>query len=154
MSTTSFDGPIKAGDILNTIGTTLSDDVSNVGFATMAQVYSVSQASTDPRWTDIVIPANSQITRIAFMITTAGTGTTLNVGRSDSVGAHNQWFAESVVATSIGLKETVGSDVPTPTRWKNVGPIDCHLTCMWNADGTNPGRAMLIVEYIQNNNLA
>jgi len=153
MSTTSFAGPIKAGDILNTIGTTLSDDVANVGFATMVQVYSLSQASADPRWTDIVIPANSQITRMAFLITTAGDTTSINIGRYDSVSTSYSWFAETVVSTAIGLKEVEGSDVTDASRWKDVGNKDCQITATWTDSGSSSGRAMLIVEYIQNNNL-
>jgi len=44
MGTTTFTGPIKAGDILNTSGTTLGDDVANVGFVVMAQSAPVTQA--------------------------------------------------------------------------------------------------------------
>ena len=35
--TTTFSGPIKAGTILNTTGTTLGDNVKNVGQVVMAQ---------------------------------------------------------------------------------------------------------------------
>lgn len=153
MSTTSFDGPIKAGDILNTVGTTLGDDVSNVGFATMVQVYSLSQASADPRWIDIVIPANSQITRMAVLVTTAGDTKNIAIGRDDSVGSGSTWFANTVTGTFIGLKEVEGSKVTDPSRWKDVGNKDVQLTADWAPTGSDPGRAMLIVEYIQNNNL-
>ena len=152
MSTTSFDGPIKAGDILNTIGTTLSDDVANVGFATMAQVYSVSQASADPRWTDIVIPANSQITRIAVLVTTAGTYQ-VYAGRSDSVGDAYDWFGTTTASlAAAGWYEVNPNRTDEPDTWKNTGAIDCHMTFFWTTDA-GAGRGMLVVEYIQNNNL-
>ena len=37
MASTTFSGPIKAGTIANTTGTTVGDDVKNVGFVKMAQ---------------------------------------------------------------------------------------------------------------------
>ena len=46
MATTTFTGPIRAGNILNTTGTTLSRDVANVGFVVMAQSSPVTQASS------------------------------------------------------------------------------------------------------------
>ena len=38
MATTTFSGPIKAGTIRNTIGTTVGTNVANTGFVTMADV--------------------------------------------------------------------------------------------------------------------
>ena len=37
MGASTFSGPIKAGDIFNTTGTTVGTDVANVGYVTMAQ---------------------------------------------------------------------------------------------------------------------
>jgi hypothetical protein len=37
MATTTFSGPIKAGTIRNTTGTTVGTDVANSGFVSMAQ---------------------------------------------------------------------------------------------------------------------
>ena len=37
MATTTFSGPIKAGTISNTTGTTLGDDVRNTGQVVMTQ---------------------------------------------------------------------------------------------------------------------
>ena len=60
MATTTFSGPIKAGTIKNTTGTTLGSDVKNVGFTVMAQSAAITQSTTAAA-TGIVIPANSQI---------------------------------------------------------------------------------------------
>ena len=40
MGTTTFSGPVKAGTISNTTGTTLGTDVKNTGQVTMAQTFS------------------------------------------------------------------------------------------------------------------
>jgi len=68
MGTTTFTGPIKAGDILNTSGTTVGSDVANVGYVVMAQTSAVTQASSA---TTIVIPAGSQILEIDLNVITA-----------------------------------------------------------------------------------
>ena len=41
MGTTTFSGPIKAGTIKNTTGTTLGSDIKNTGQVVMAQTFSV-----------------------------------------------------------------------------------------------------------------
>ena len=68
MGTTTFSGPIKAGTIKDTTGTTVGTNKANVGFVKMAQTASWTQ-STDAADTGIVIPANSQITEITIYIT-------------------------------------------------------------------------------------
>ena len=40
MATTTFSGPIKAGTISNTTGTTVGTDVKNIGQVLMAQTFS------------------------------------------------------------------------------------------------------------------
>jgi hypothetical protein len=37
MANTTFSGPIRAGDILDTTGTTVGTNVSNIGFVVMSQ---------------------------------------------------------------------------------------------------------------------
>ena len=63
MGTTTFSGPIKAGTIKNTTGTTLGSDVANVGQVVMSQTFAadLSNGAIAADTTDVVIPANSQI---------------------------------------------------------------------------------------------
>ena len=42
MATTTFSGPIKAGTISNTTGTTLGSNVKNTGQVVMAQTFTTS----------------------------------------------------------------------------------------------------------------
>ena len=44
MATTTFSGPIKAGTISNTTGTTLGDDVRNTGQVVMSQSIMIDAA--------------------------------------------------------------------------------------------------------------
>lgn len=150
MSTTTFSGPVKAGNIFNTTGTTLSKNLSNQGQATMVQVGRVKENVGDPGWTGIVIPANSQITRIAFLVWSVLTGTS-DVGKSNADGEVDDWFVDGVALTSVGLTEvTTEIKAGYEPHWKDTGPLDLHLTF---TDATGTGNAILIVEYIQNNNL-
>jgi hypothetical protein len=41
MATTNFSGPITAGQIRNTTGTTLGENIKNIGFVLMAQSVNV-----------------------------------------------------------------------------------------------------------------
>ena len=67
MANTTFSGPIKAGTIKDTTGTTLGTDVKNTGQVVMVQSQAVTQADGT---TNIVIPANSQILDIELSVTT------------------------------------------------------------------------------------
>ena len=41
MATTTFSGPVKAGTIKNTTGTTVGTDMKNTGYVVMAQSFSL-----------------------------------------------------------------------------------------------------------------
>jgi len=87
MGTTTFTGPIKAGNILNTSGTTIGTDVTNVGYVIMSQSATVNQAtnvsSAGVYKTNIVLPKGSQVLRIDVFKTAAWSGAaqTINVGK-------------------------------------------------------------------------
>ena len=83
MGTTTFSGPIKAGTIKDTTGTTVGSNKANVGFVKMAQTAEWTQATTAAD-TGIVIPANSQITEIIINITTATAAGNISMGTSSS----------------------------------------------------------------------
>ena len=83
MGTTTFSGPIKAGPITNTTGTTVGTDVKNVGFVKMAQTAGWTQSTTAAD-TGIVIPANSQITEIIINITTACGAADISMGTTST----------------------------------------------------------------------
>ena len=84
MGTVTFTGPIKAGDVLNTTGTT-PGTIKNVGFVAMAQTAAITQADTATAYaTRIVIPAYSHILNIQFLTTVAwnGAAATISIGTS------------------------------------------------------------------------
>ena len=71
MGTTTFSGPIKAGTIKDTTGTTVGSDKANVGFVLMAQSGNVVFGANGTETVVATLPANSQIYQIAVDVTTA-----------------------------------------------------------------------------------
>ena len=156
MGSTTFSGPVKAGTISQTTGTTVGTDMKNVGQVVMAQSLAIDLSSgvITASATDVIIPANSQIIDIVFDIITAASGTT-NI----SVGAVGGSATAFVNAYTIGT--TAGRQYPTTKAggalaWEDVGTSDVTLTATYtagNGDGTT-GVATVTILYIQNNNLA
>ena len=106
MASTTFSGPIKAGTIANTTGTTLGDDVKNVGQVVMTQSSDVAltHATTTATALGIVIPANSQIMNINIVVEQLfanSSTTTIAIGDS-SCDAPDIAAAHNVSATAVG----------------------------------------------------
>ena len=149
MSIVTFTGPIKAGDVLNTTGTT-AGTIKNVGFVAMAQTAAITQAGTATAYaTTIVIPAYSHILNIQFLTTTAwdGVAATISIGTSAT-------STELVVAQSLG---TIGQQSAGPganaTRtalWSNTGANDIIIYAL--SANTGAGVGDLVVRYIQAEN--
>lgn len=149
MGATTFTGPVRAGNILNTSGTTLGSDVANVGYVVMAQSSAVTQASGA---TSIVIPANSQILSISIMVTTVwnGVATTFGVGTTTS----NTFLtaAAALDGAAVGpLSATPGTDATRAGNWIDVGTTDRKIKV--TSTNTGAGVGVITVTYIQAINL-
>ena len=147
MGQTTFSGPIKAGTIQNTTGTTVGE-LRNVGSVNVMQTGVVKQTSTSFT-TDIVIPANSLITRMYVFRTTVWSGgagnTTFGIGDTT---AGDTFSPTNQAGGTIGLMEvSVGTSVPRNKKWLNVGTSDVRLVVTNTATGTGIGT--LVVEYLQ-----
>jgi hypothetical protein len=158
MGTTTFSGPVKAGTISNTTGTTLGKDVKNTGQVTMAQTFSTGTAlaagASAANATTVVIPANSQIIDIVIDCPSAMAGATAVLSIGDSVGG-NATFLNTF---SITVASGVGRKYPTTEAggalaWADTGTADKRLT--WTTTGaTSGGEIRATVLYQQNSNLA
>ena len=158
MGTTTFSGPVKAGTISNTTGTTLGKDVKNTGQVTMAQTFSTGTAlaggASAANATTVVIPANSQIIDIVLDCPSAMAGATAVLSIGDSVGG-NATFLNTF---SITVASGVGRKYPTTEAggalaWADTGSADKKLT--WTTTGaTSAGEVRATVLYQQNINLA
>jgi hypothetical protein len=97
MGTTTFTGPIKAGDVLNTTGTTVGS-IKNVGFVVMAQSAVVNQAtnvgSAGVYKTNIVIPAGSQILTVAVLKTAAWSGVAQTITSDENIFNNDSNFVD------------------------------------------------------------
>ena len=83
MANTTFSGPILAGTIKNTTGTTVGTDMKNTGQVVMAQSFAIdlSGGAIAAEASNVIIPANSQIIDCIFdIITAANTITNISVG--------------------------------------------------------------------------
>ena len=158
MGTTTFSGPVKAGTISNTTGTTLGEDVKNTGQVTMAQTFSTGTAlasgASAANDTTVVIPANSQIVDIVIDCPTAMAGATAVLSVGDTVGGN----ATFINTFSISVASGAGRKYPTTEAggalaWADIGTADKKLT--WTTTGaTNAGEIRATVLYQQNINLA
>lgn len=145
MGTTTFTGPIKAGDVLDTTGTT-PGTVKNVGFVEMAQTVSITQSATAAA-TAIVIPANSTITGIDLFVTVVWSGTaTLSVGTSATATE----LVSAAAPTALGrLELSPGTDLTRTNNWVNTGTADDIIYVISGAPGAPAGAGRLVVRYIQ-----
>ena len=150
MGITTFTGPIKAGDVLDTTGTT-PGTVKNVGFVAMAQTAHITQAGSLTAYnTGIVIPAYSHILNIQFLVTTGWAATaTISIGTSATA-------TELVVGQSLATVGQVsagpGTDATRTANWSNVGASDVIIYALSAASGAPVGVGDIIVRYIQAEN--
>ena len=157
MGTTTFSGPIKAGTIKDTTGTTLGSDVKNTGQVVMAQTFStgsLAAGASAANETTVVIPANSQIIDCVIDCPTAMGNATAVLSVGDTVGG-NATFVNSF---SITVASGAGRKYPTTEAggalaWADTGTADKKLT--WTTTGaTDAGEIRVTILYQQNINLS
>ena len=150
MANTTFSGPILAGTIKNTTGTTLGSDVKNTGQVVMAQSQAVTQADGT---TNIVIPANSQIVAIELSVTAVWDGAASTAGIGWTGDATALTAAAAVAGGTLGIiSATAGADATRVGNWADVGTTDRRI--LVTNTNTGAGTGFITVRYIQNNNLS
>ena len=153
MANTTFSGPIRAGNIRNTTGTTVGTDVANVGYVVMCQdtTDTLAAGALTAKQTNIVIPANSKIVNIIVdMAVAANTTSNISVGQ---VGGGNNTFINALASgTTVGIKP-LGTSGGGTLAWDNIGTSDLRLTVTTSA-ATNAGSVRITVMYAQAFNTA
>jgi hypothetical protein len=145
MGKTHFSGPIKAGTIQDSSGTTLGRNVANTGWVVMSQSAAVTQASDA---TDIVIPANSQIINIKVFVTTAWSGADTTFGVGTTASATFLTAAGALDGVAVGpLVATPGTDATRNGNWIDVGTSDRKIAV--TSVNTGDGEGNIVVEYLQ-----
>lgn len=150
MAQTRFSGPIKAGTIPETTGTTVGTNVANVGYAVMAQSATIDIIGASAADQVVAtIPAGSQIVDVILNVTTVNndTGTAaVVVGTSADADAFIPSTSVKSLATTRGTLDTEAT---------NVGTSDIQVLVDFtaqNGDGTT-GAATVTVLYLQNRGL-
>ena len=167
MGTTTFSGPIKAGTIRDTTGTTVGTNVANVGNVVMCQTDRVdmtgglSGAKYD---TSIIIPARSRVVNMIFRVIAKTTVLTanLNIGSSGGVTfSHTQLLVNFpmfttnngvLMANSQDLQSDAANDPLLPDAfngWLDMGPEDIRIAVTAN-QATATGKFDLSIFYTQN----
>lgn len=151
MGKTTFSGPIRAGNIRDTAGTTLGENVANVGSVVMAQHYPITQALTATALgTTIVLPANSHIIGIQMMTTTAWNGAAATISLGTSATSTELVAAGSLSA--IGATSLLpGTDATRTANWDDTGTADKRVFAL--SANTGAGVGTLVVRYIQAHDL-
>ena len=153
MANTTFSGPILAGTIKNTTGTTVGSNVKNTGQVLMSQsfsfAYTTEGSATD---TNVVIPANSQIVSVDVNVETAFNDTgadILEVGSS----ADTDLYVNDVDISAVG-KIALGT-AALCANWKDIGTSDVRVGFIYNGanNDASAGAATVTISYLQNNNL-
>ena len=150
MATTNFSGPITAGQIRNTTGTILGENIKNIGQVLMSQSVKVDIiGASHLNQVCAVIPANSQIVDVILNVTTVNndTGTaTVSVGTVADADAFLATVNAKALATTHGTLDTEAT---------NVGTTDIQVLADFtgaNGDGST-GAATVTVLYMQNNSI-
>ena len=148
MGTTTFTGPVKAGNVLNTTSTAVGS-IKNVGTLVAAQSAAITQSTTAAA-TSIVIPANSTIVDIELFVTTAWSSATTTYTISVGTSATATELVASTNANAIGLLAlNPGTDATRTGKWVNVGTADVVIWVDSGLPDTTPGAGRLVVSYIQ-----
>jgi hypothetical protein len=149
MANTTFSGPIRAGNIPNTTGTTVGTNVANIGQVLMAQSAVIDIIGASANTAVAVIPANSQIVDCILNVTTVSNDTNaaaVTVGITGNTNAFVPSTSVKSLGTTRGTIETVGTD---------IGSTDVQVNAYFtgtDGDGST-GAATVTVIYLQANNL-
>ena len=154
MGTTTFSGPIKAGTLKETTGSTVGTNVANTGFVLMAQSANIVYAADGTTTTIATLPANSQIFQITLDVTTAfDAGTTNTIDFGDGTTADK--YADALAAGSLA-RVLATSDVSQIGNLIDIGTSDIQVVATYNQSGSaaSAGAATATVLYLQNRNLS
>lgn len=160
MGYTTFTGPIRAGNILNTTGDLPGVDVGNVGQVIMAQAAAIAEDTSVT--TTISIPAGSQILSIELRTTINFTNPVSIGGLGTSTGGivDATYFSNATgTAPAVGMTTIQTTTTTQNTNWISVGvvvgpPASAYDVQVVVAGGaaTGPGRGILTITYLQGPN--
>ena len=153
MATTTFSGPIKAGTISNTTGTTLGDNIRNTGQVVMSQsiMIDAAVAAGTTTYNVGVIPKNSQLLTVILrcaVVSNSGTSATVSVGKT---GTATYFIGNTDVKTLGETSSIANGALDEADRFGS----DTQITATLIAAGTTAttGQVTVTFTYVQANNL-
>ena len=154
MGTTTFSGPIKAGTIKNTTGTTLGANVKNTGQVVMSQSIMIDSAvaAGTTTYNVGVIPDNSQLLGVTIRVaiaSNAGGAATVSVG---VVGKTTQFLIANTNVKATGETSALAAGgLDTADRFS----LDSQITATLISAGATAtaGQITVTFTYVQANNL-
>ena len=157
MGTTTFSGPIKAGTIKETTGTTVGTNVKNTGQVVMAQTHliDVSGGAIAQSDTNVVLPAKSQIIDCVIDVVSAIGNAAAVLSLGTSGGNDNTILNGFTCATGGGA---IGRKYPTTEAgatlgWSDIGDSDIRVTVK-TTGASNAGSIRFTILYQQASDLS
>ena len=143
MGTTTFSGPVRSGPIFDTSGSTLGNNVANVGNVVLAQSFPLEEDGLTTA-TDIVLPAGATIVSV-FVTVTVAYGAALDFTVTNTSGGS----ASLVTAQTpvVGVTQYVPSTLAEAGLW-TAAPTDLRVNAVSASAGAGVG--IVTVTYIQN----
>ena len=154
MATTTFSGPIKAGTIKNTTGSTVGSNMKNTGQVLMGQSFSFAYSTEGSATsTSVIIPANSQIVSVDVNVETAFNDSGADILEIGSV-ADTDLYVNDTVISAVG--SIAMGTAALCTNWKDIGTSDIRIAYIYNGanNDATAGAATATVSYLQNINLS
>ena len=147
MANTTFSGPILAGGIKNTTGSTVGSDMKNTGYVLMSQTEAITQAAASST-TSIIIPAKSQLVSADLYVSVIWSGGASTAGLGYVGDATAFTAALAIAGGTLGIiKITAGASKARVDAWADVGDTDRRLLLTYNNLGA--GEGWLTVTYMQ-----
>ena len=151
MSNTTFSGPILAGGIKNTTGSTVGSNMKNTGYVLMSQTEAVDQTATTST-TSIIIPAKSQLVSADLYVSVVWNGSASTAGLGYVGDATAFTAALAIAGGTLGIiKITAGAVKAKVDAWADIGSTDRRLLLTYPNLGA--GEGWITVTYIQNVNV-
>ena len=148
MANTTFSGPILAGGIKYTTGTTVGTNMKNTGHVLMSQTEKIDQTSTSTT-TSMIIPANSQLVSADLYVSVIWSGSAATAGLGYVGDATAFTAAAAFTGGVLGIiKITAGANKARVDAWADVGSTDRRLLLTYPNLGA--GEGWITVTYIQN----
>tara|TARA_R110002072_G_scaffold12011_2_gene52881 strand:+ start:314 stop:781 length:468 start_codon:yes stop_codon:yes gene_type:complete len=153
MAITTFSGPIKAGTIRNTTGTTAGTNMQNTGFVVMSQQVQFAFGDEGAvQNTTAVIPANSQIIDIKINVETAFNDTGADLLDIGVVGNSDLYVNDADISATGSL--ALGATALC-ANWLDVGATDVQIAFIYNGanNDASAGAGTFTIMYAQNINI-